>query len=244
LQCSGIPEADDFAGFPVSGLWLVCADAQLADKQLAKVYGKAAVGAPPMSVPHLDTRWIDGKRSLLFGPFAGFSSKFLKQGSLFDLPASVRPTNLLPMLQVGATNMKLVQYLINQLRQSPEQRHEALQQFMPTARAEDWSLSVAGQRVQIIKRSKQGGRLQLGTEVVASKDGSLAALLGASPGASTAVTIMLEVLQRCFKDRLASAPWQERLQALLPSIGGDPVQDPELLQAMRQRSDALLGLSG
>ena len=244
LQCSGIPEADDFAGFPVSGLWLVCADAQLADKQLAKVYGKAAVGAPPMSVPHLDTRWIDGKRSLLFGPFAGFSSKFLKQGSLFDLPASVRPTNLLPMLQVGATNMKLVQYLINQLRQRPEERHDALQQFMPTARAEDWSLSVAGQRVQIIKRSKQGGRLQLGTEVVASKDGSLAALLGASPGASTAVTIMLEVLQRCFKERLASASWNERLQALLPSIGGDPVQDPELLLAMRQRSDALLDLKG
>jgi malate dehydrogenase (quinone) len=244
LQRSGIPEADDFAGFPVSGLWLVCGDAQLAAKQRAKVYGKAAVGAPPMSVPHLDTRWIDGQRSLLFGPFAGFSSKFLKQGSLFDLPASVRPTNLLPMLQVGATNIELVQYLINQLRQSPEERHDALQQFMPTARAEDWSLSVAGQRVQIIKRSKQGGRLQLGTEVVASKDGSLAALLGASPGASTAVTIMLEVLQRCFKERLASASWNERLQALLPSIGGDPVQDPALLLAMRQRSDALLDLKG
>jgi len=244
LQRSGIPEADDFAGFPVSGLWLVCGDAQLAAKQRAKVYGKAAVGAPPMSVPHLDTRWIDGQRSLLFGPFAGFSSKFLKQGSLFDLPASVRPTNLLPMLQVGATNIELVQYLINQLRQSPEERHDALQQFMPTARAEDWSLSVAGQRVQIIKRSKQGGRLQLGTEVVASGDGSLAALLGASPGASTAVTIMLEVLQRCFRQQLASASWNERLQALLPSIGGDPVQDPALLLAMRQRSDALLDLQG
>jgi malate dehydrogenase (quinone) len=195
-----------------------------------------------MSVPHLDTRWIDGRRSLLFGPFAGFSSKFLKQGSLLDLPGSVRATNLLPMLQVGATNIDLVRYLINQLRQSPEQRHEALQQFMPTARAEDWTLSVAGQRVQIIKRSKQGGRLQLGTEVVASADGSLAALLGASPGASTAVTIMLEVLERCFPQRLASEHWQQRLQALLPSYGEDPIADPEVLQSMRQRSNSLLGL--
>ena len=243
LQRSGIPEADDFAGFPVSGLWLVCGDARLADRQRAKVYGKAAVGAPPMSVPHLDTRWINGERSLLFGPFAGFSSKFLKQGSLLDLPASVRATNLLPMLQVGATNLELVQYLINQLRQSPGQRHEALQQFMPTARAEDWTLSVAGQRVQIIKRSKQGGRLQLGTEVVTSKDGSLAALLGASPGASTAVTIMIEVLQHCFQQSMASEAWQQRLQALLPSLDGDPQQDPAVLHRMRERSDALLGLS-
>ena len=147
------------------------------------------------------------------------------------------------MLQVGATNFELVQYLINQLRQSPSERHEALQQFMPTARAEDWTLSMAGQRVQIIKRSKQGGRLQLGTEVVASGDGSLAALLGASPGASTAVTIMLEVLQRCFKQRLNSEAWQQRLQALLPSINEDPQQDPQVLQRMRERSDALLGLT-
>ena len=196
-----------------------------------------------MSVPHLDTRWMDGRRSLLFGPFAGFSSKFLKQGSLLDLPASVRPTNLLPMLQVGATNIELVRYLINQLRQTPDQRFDALRDFLPTARQDDWSLSVAGQRVQIIKRSKEGGRLQLGTEVVAARDGSLAALLGASPGASTAVTIMLEVLQRCFPERLASADWQERLTALLPSFYSDPKSDPDVLKGMRERSDGLLGLS-
>jgi malate dehydrogenase (quinone) len=243
LQRSGIPEAADFAGFPVSGLWLVCNNPDLAQRHHAKVYGKAAVGAPPMSVPHLDTRWIEGQRSLLFGPYAGFSSKFLKQGSLLDLPASVRPTNLLPMLQVGVTNVELVRYLINQLRQSPQERHRALLDFMPTAKPEDWSLSVAGQRVQIIKRSKEGGRLQLGTEVVASADGSLAALLGASPGASTAVTIMLEVLQRCFKQRLESDAWQQRLQALLPSIQEDPQQDPQVLNQMRERSDALLGLT-
>ncbi|WP_369791938.1 malate:quinone oxidoreductase [Synechococcus sp. CC9616] len=245
LQRSGIPEALDFAGFPVSGLWLVCSNADLAEQQWAKVYGKAAVGAPPMSVPHLDTRWIDGQRSLLFGPFAGFSSKFLKQGSLFDLPKSVRPTNLFPMLQVGVKNVELVRYLVNQLRQSPEERHGALQEFMPTAEAEDWSLSVAGQRVQIIKSNKrEGGRLQLGTEVVASGDGSLAALLGASPGASTAVTIMLEVLERCFADQLATPAWQERLRAVLPSYGQDPATDGSVLAGMRHRSNARLGLEG
>ena len=242
LQRSGIPEADDYAGFPVSGQWLVCNDPELAQHHHAKVYGKAKVGAPPMSVPHLDTRWIEGKRSLLFGPYAGFSSKFLKQGSLLDLPASVRVGNLLPMLQVGATNFDLVTYLVNQLRQSSADRLEALKTFLPTARADDWSLSVAGQRVQIIKRTKEGGKLQMGTEVVASADGSLAALLGASPGASTAVSIMLEVLERCFPQRLASAAWQGRLRRLLPSYGQDLNADAALLMATRGRSDALLGL--
>ncbi len=242
LQRSGIPEAAAYAGFPVSGQWLVCNDPDLSEHHFAKVYGKAKVGAPPMSVPHLDSRWIDGRRSLLFGPYAGFSSKFLKQGSLLDLPRSVRTSNVLPMLQVGVNNIPLVRYLVNQLRQSSEDRMEALKAFLPTARADDWALSVAGQRVQIIKRTPTGGRLQLGTEVVASGDGSLAALLGASPGASTSVTIMLEILQRCFPDRLASQAWQQRLQALLPSYGQDLNADRELLQRSRDRSDALLGL--
>lgn len=242
LQRSGIPEAAAYAGFPVSGQWLVCNDPDLSEHHFAKVYGKAKVGAPPMSVPHLDSRWIDGRRSLLFGPYAGFSSKFLKQGSLLDLPRSVRTSNVLPMLQVGVNNIPLVRYLVNQLRQSSEDRMEALKAFLPTARADDWALSVAGQRVQIIKRTPTGGRLQLGTEVVASGDGSLAALLGASPGASTSVTIMLEILQRCLPDRLASQAWQQRLQALLPSYGQDLNADRELLQRSRDRSDALLGL--
>jgi len=196
-----------------------------------------------MSVPHLDTRWIDGKRSLLFGPYAGFSSKFLKQGSLLDLPSSVRVENLLPMVQVGINNFDLVTYLVNQLRQSAGDRLEALKAFLPTARADDWSLSVAGQRVQIIKRTKEGGKLQMGTEVVAAADGSLAALLGASPGASTAVSIMLEVLERCFPQQLASAAWQSRLQQLLPSYGQDLNANAELLNSSRSRSDALLGLT-
>jgi malate dehydrogenase (quinone) len=243
LQRSGIPEAANYAGFPVSGLWLVCGKPELVECHHAKVYGKAKVGAPPMSVPHLDTRWIDGERSLLFGPYAGFSSKFLKTGSLFDLPRSVRPTNLLPMLQVGVDNLSLVQYLINQLRQSDAERMDALRMFLPTAHADDWTLSVAGQRVQIIKRTPDGGKLQMGTEVVSSSDGSLAALLGASPGASTSVQIMLEVLERCFASRLATDAWRQRLQQLIPSYGQDLNADAALLGRTRDRSDALLGLA-
>jgi len=242
LQNSGIPEAADFAGFPVSGQWLVCQWPDLVDRHFAKVYGKAAVGAPPMSVPHLDSRWIDGKRSLLFGPYAGFSSKFLKTGSLLDLPKSVRAANLLPMLQVGLNNLPLVKYLIAQLSQSETDRMDALKQFLPSARGEDWTLSVAGQRVQIIKRTPDGGRLQMGTEVVSSADGSLAALLGASPGASTSVPIMLDVLSRCFAPQLASQAWQERLRDLLPFYGKDLNADAALLDQVRRRSDARLGL--
>jgi malate dehydrogenase (quinone) len=243
LQRSGIPEAASYAGFPVSGQWLVCCDPALTARHHAKVYGKAKLGAPPMSVPHLDSRWIAGRRSLLFGPYAGFSSKFLKQGSRLDLLNSVRLSNLGSMLEVGFRNFDLVTYLVSQLSQSEEDRVEALKEFLPKAQLHNWDLSVAGQRVQIIKRTAKGGRLQLGTEVVSAADGSLAALLGASPGASTAVPIMLEVLQRCWSERMASESWQKRLQELLPSYGQNPNADPALLIEMRQRSDALLNLA-
>ncbi|KZR65744.1 malate:quinone oxidoreductase [Prochlorococcus sp. MIT 1303] len=242
LQRSGIPEAASYAGFPVSGQWLVCSEPGLTTRHHAKVYGKAKVGAPPMSVPHLDSRWIDGCRSLLFGPYAGFSSKFLKQGSRLDLLRSVRRSNFRSMLEVGFKNFDLVAYLISELQQSEKDRFETLKEFLPNAQLNDWKLSVAGQRVQIIKRTAEGGRLQMGTEVVSAEDGSLAALLGASPGASTAVTIMLEVLQRCWSKRMASESWQQRLRKLLPSYGRDPNFDPLLLLDMRQRSNALLGL--
>ena len=242
LQRSGIPEAASYAGFPVSGQWLVCSEPVLTTRHHAKVYGKAKVGAPPMSVPHLESRWIDGCRSLLFGPYAGFSSKFLKQGSRLDLLRSVRRSNFRSMLEVGFKNFDLVTYLISELQQSEKDRFETLKEFLPNAQLNDWKLSVAGQRVQIIKRTAEGGRLQMGTEGVAAEDGSLAALLGASPGASTAVTIMLEVLQRCWSKRMASESWQQRLRKLLPSYGQDPNFDPLLLLDMRQRSNALLGL--
>lgn len=243
LQRSGIPEARQYGAFPVSGQWLVCRNPEVIAGHNAKVYGKAAVGAPPMSVPHLDTRWIDGQRALLFGPYAGFSTRFLKRGSLWDLARSLKPFNLLPSLQVGASNVDLVRYLVTQVAQSQEQRLESLRQFLPQARGEDWELAVAGQRVQIIKQINGRGSLQMGTEVVSSADGSLAALLGASPGASTAVQTMIEVLQRCWPERFGSSAWQERLRFLVPGWGMDLAQDAAQLTALRARTNAALGLA-
>ncbi len=243
LQRSGIPEVRQYGAFPVSGQWLVCRNPEVIAGHNAKVYGKAAVGAPPMSVPHLDTRWIDGQRALLFGPYAGFSTRFLKQGSLWDLARSLKPFNLLPSLQVGASNVDLVRYLVTQVAQSQEQRLESLRQFLPQARGEDWEMAVAGQRVQIIKQINGRGSLQMGTEVVSSADGSLAALLGASPGASTAVQTMLELLQRCWPERFGSSAWQQQLRALIPGWGMDLAQDPDRLRAMRAHTDAALGLA-
>ena len=194
LQKTGIPESKHIGGFPVSGIFMVCNNPDIVEQHHAKVYGKAKVGAPPMSVPHLDTRYIDNKKTLLFGPFAGFSPKFLKTGSMFDLVSTVKPNNVLTMLAAGAKEMSLTKYLIQQVLLSKEQRMEELREFIPNARLEDWDLVVAGQRVQVIKDTEAGGKgtLQFGTEVITAADGSIAALLGASPGASTAVHVMLE----------------------------------------------------
>lgn len=218
LQKTGIKESKHIGGFPVSGLFLVCKDEAIAKKHLAKVYGKAPVGAPPMSVPHLDTRYIDGKRTILFGPFAGFSPKFLKTGSNMDLIKSVKPNNLITMLSAGIKEMNLTKYLISQLTLSNEERMEDLRQFVPNAKREDWEIVVAGQRVQVIKDTDQGkGTLQFGTEVITSEDGSLSALLGASPGASTAVDIMLDLLKRCYKDEFTN--WEDKVKEIIPSYG-------------------------
>ncbi|WP_082543582.1 malate dehydrogenase (quinone) [Sphingomonas sp. Leaf339] len=228
LQKSGIPEADDYAGFPVGGSFLVTDNPTIAQRHLAKVYGKAAVGSPPMSVPHLDTRYLDGKQVLLFGPFATFSTKFLKQGSYFDLPASVTIDNFRPMLAVGWDDFDLVEYLAGQLIMSQEDRMNALREYFPGAKDADWRLWQAGQRVQIIKRDPdKGGVLKLGTEIVASKDGSIAALLGASPGASTAPSIMLDLLKKVFGNRLATPQWQAKIREIVPSYGNSLNDDPD-----------------
>jgi len=242
LQKSGIPEGLSYAGFPVSGKWLICDEEKLTKAHNAKVYGNAAVGAPPMSVPHLDTRWIEGKRSLLFGPFAGFSSNFLKYGSKLDLFRSIKTTNLFSMLQAGLDNIDLGKYLLNQLIQTNEDRIETLKRFLPQVSPKDWKLSIAGQRVQIIKQTSKGGVLKMGTEVVTSSDGSLAALLGASPGASTAVTIMIEVLNRCWQEKMKSSKWKNKMLELFPSIGKDNSSNQEALLAIRKRNDFLLKL--
>lgn len=243
LEKSGIPEGKGFGGFPASGQWLRCTNREVIEQHSAKVYGKPAVGAPPMSDPHLDTRIINGKRELLFGPFAGFSSNFLKNGSHWDLFRSIRLSNIWPMIKVGLTNFQLVKYLINQIKQTHNDRVNALRKFVVNANPEDWKLEVAGQRVQVIKKDKQkGGVLQFGTEVVTCADGSIAALLGASPGASTSVSIMLNVLERCFKNEMNSAAWQQKLKEMVPTYGVSSLQHPELYLKMREESSTVLGL--
>lgn len=243
LQKSNIPEAKGFGGFPVGGAWLVTDKKELIDKQFAKVYGKASVGAPPMSVPHLDTRFIDGKRALLFGPFATYSTKFLKQGSWLDLPMSISLNNAIPMLAAGIKNLDLVGYLIGQVLMSPEQRLDSLKEYFPNARLKDWHREIAGQRVQVIKNDpEKGGILQFGTELVSSEDGSLVALLGASPGASVAVKAMLDVLQTSFSQKLKTHQWQEQLKKMIPSYGQKLSDNPLLLLDIRKHNREALQL--
>lgn len=244
LQKSGVAEAKGYGGFPVSGQWLICNTPEIVGQHRAKVYGKAALGAPPMSVPHLDTRFINGEPVLLFGPYAGFTTKFLKRGSYLDLIKSVKSDNLGSLLGVARHNLDLTRYLIKEALQSHEARMATLRKFYPQAESKDWKLAQAGKRVQIIKRSKAtGGKLEFGTEIVASSDGSLAALLGASPGASVSVQAMLDVLQRCFGERLASDGWQEQLRSLIPSYGSSLVDDAQLLRRVREHTLEKLAIS-
>lgn len=242
LQKSGISEGKYIGGFPISGLFMVCNNPEVVAQHHAKVYGKAKVGAPPMSVPHLDTRFIDNKKSLLFGPFAGFSPKFLKTGSMFDLLGSVKANNITTMLAAGAKNLSLTKYLIQQVMLSKEKRMEELREFIPNAKSEDWDLLVAGQRVQVIKDTVSGkGTLQFGTEVVNSADGSIAALLGASPGASTAVSVMLEVINKCFPQYIKE--WEPKIKEMIPSYGVSLLTNPELIHEIHTSTAQTLGLN-
>ncbi len=237
LQKSGISESKGIGGFPISGLFMVCKKPEVVKKHHAKVYSKAKIGAPPMSVPHLDTRVIDGEESLLYGPFAGFSPKFLKTGSFLDLPLSVKPHNLVTLLLVALKEFGLVKYLIGQLLLNDEKRLEDLKNFVPDAKLEDWDLLVAGQRVQVIKK---GGNLQFGTEVVRAADGSIAALLGASPGASVAVDVMLKLMKDCFPQEFPG--WESKIKEMIPTYGTALQHQPELLKEVQAQTAHALKL--
>ncbi len=237
LQKTKIKESIGYGGFPVSGQWLICQNPEIIKEHHAKVYGKAPVGAPPMSVPHLDTRIINSKPALLFGPFAGFTTKFLKAGSKLDLAKSIKKNNLKAMLGVGKKHTDLTKYLLKEATQSHEQRMNSLRTFMPQAKNTDWSLAQAGQRVQIIKQcDKEWGRLEFGTEIVSAQDGSLAALLGASPGASVSAKAMLDVIERCFQKQLAQQDWARKLKQLVPAYGQSLIDDADLLRTTREHT--------
>lgn len=230
LQKSGIPEAKGYGTFPVGGQWLRTDNQSLVKQHQAKVYSQASIGAPPMSVPHLDTRIVDGKASLLFGPYATANPKFLKNGSILDLPMSIRAANLIPYISVGLTSLPLIKYLVGELLKTKTKKFESLLEFVPSAKPEDWQLLDAGQRAQVIKKdAKKGGVLQFGTEVISSSDGSIAGLLGASPGASTAVHIMLQILQSSFGSQFPS--WEKKLKSVIPSFGSELSKSPAKAKA-------------
>ncbi len=243
LQKSGIPEGEGYGGFPVGGAWLITNNEKLINQHMGKVYGQAGVGSPPMSVPHLDTRFINGKKALLFGPFATFSTKFLKNGSWVDLFESIQTDNLVPVVEVGLKNFDLVTYLASQVVMTEQNRLDSLKEYFPNARLEDWRLEYAGQRVQIIKNDpEKGGVLQFGTELVGSKDNTIIALLGASPGASTAVKAMLDVIERAFKDKMETPQWQQKIKTMIPTYGVKLENNEKQLKSVREHNASVLDI--
>ena len=242
LQHSGIPEAANYGGFPVGGQFLAADNPAVTAQHDVKAYGKAEAGSPPMSVPHLDARMLDGKPVLLFGPFALQSTRFLKHGSWFDLFSSVNNHNVAGMMRVGAENRDLVSYLISQARLSDADRFAELQKYYPDAKQADWRLVTAGQRVQVIKRDPDKDTiLQFGTEIVTDADGSIAALLGASPGASTSPKIMLDVMRRAYPEQMDGA-WRARVQQIVPSYGQTLNTDVALTNRIRGMTSRALRL--
>lgn len=244
LQESGIPEAKPYAGFPVGGSFLYTTNPGVVSRHQAKAYGMAAEGSPPMSVPHLDLRHLEGEPALFFGPFATFSTKFLKEGSWTDLFESVTLRNVLPMMKVGLANFDLVRYLVGEVLQDRDDRLESLRAYYPELDPDDWEFWQAGQRVQIIKKTDEGSKLQFGTEVVVSEDGTMSALLGASPGASTAPPIMLNLMTRVFPERFESPEWQTTLKEIIPSLGTRLAENPDMLRQVRLRTSQVLELEG
>ncbi|MEM9019650.1 MAG: malate dehydrogenase (quinone) [Planctomycetota bacterium] len=238
LQKSGIPQSKGFGGFPIGGQWLVCDKPELVDQHTAKVYGKSPDAAPTLAVPHLDLRVIDGKKALLFGPYGSWTTKFLHEtGKLTDLPGSIRLDNIASLVNVGLHNLPLVRYLIQQGLQSMDTRMKELQNFFPDAKKEDWKLMDAGIRVQAIKKEDgAAGIVHFGTEVVTDDEGSISALLGASPGASVSTHIILQIVKRCFADLLSTEDGNARMRQMVPGFDVD-LKDSSNAEAQKRWSD-------
>lgn len=242
LQKTGIPESKHLGGFPITGQFLACTNPQVIEQHDAKVYGKEPPGTPPMTVPHLDARYIDGQRTLLFGPFANVGPKFLKNGSNLDLFKSIKPHNITTMLAAAVKNLPLLKYSFDQIIMTKEGCMNHLRTFYPEARDEDWELYTAGKRVQVIKDTKEHGKgfIQFGTEVVNSQDHTVIALLGESPGASTSVSVALEVLERNFPEY--ADDWKPKVKEMIPSYGESLITDVDLMRKTRRQTSKDLEL--
>jgi malate dehydrogenase (quinone) len=246
LQASGIPESKGLGGFPIGGQWLICENPEIVSKHQAKVYGQALAAAPTMAVPHLDTRILNGRKTLLFGPFASWTTKFLhKKGSPSDLFLSVKPDNILTLIKIGIHNLDLVRYLVQQGTQSMADRMEVLHVFYPAAKAADWKLIDAGIRVQAIKKTHgEAGIVHYGTEVISNASHTISALLGASPGASVSVHIVLEVIRTCLPELLKTDEGRARMKAMIPNYDEDLKlpKNADRFHEMSRKAEAILQL--
>lgn len=222
LQRAHVDEVRGYGVLPVGAAFFRCANPSVVQQHRAKVYGQAPLGAPPMSVPHLDARVVDGTPYLMFGPYATFSTKLLAHGTWTDFFATLRWHNLRTLSAAGRDNLALVRYLVSQLIARESTKFAQLQRFYPGADPADWDMIAAGQRAQLVTPdADRGGVLRTGTELVVSADRSIAGVLGASPGASTAVPIMIEVLRRAFPD-LWLEQWQQVMTAAVPAQSNPP----------------------
>ncbi|GAC66623.1 malate:quinone oxidoreductase [Gordonia soli] len=239
LQRAGLPEVRGYAVLPVGAAFFRCSTPSVVAAHTAKVYGQAAVGAPPMSVPHLDARVVDGRRHLLFGPYATFSTRLLKSGSLTDAFTTLRWRNLPVIAAAMWHNLALIRFLIVQLLATRSRKFEQLRRFLPTAVDGDWELIPAGQRAQLVVPDESAvGAIHQGTELVTSADRSISGVLGASPGASTAVTIMVDVLRTAFPDRWTTG-WEHRIGEAIPDLDRSDWTDDAVRRSFTDTSTAL-----
>ncbi|KZX75231.1 malate:quinone oxidoreductase [Oleiphilus sp. HI0009] len=241
LKASHLPAGRRFSGFPVGGRFLAAEiDKEVAQSYGAKTYGKAAVGAPPMSVPHLDLRVADGKYYLLFGPFATFSPILEKGRGIVEFIRMVHLHDIPNLLNVAREHFPLVTYLFKETFKGESAMLKTLDEFAPgLSNKFNWKVVQAGQRVQIIK----DGDLQMGTEIVTSEDLSYGTLLGASPGASVSPEVMLRCVKTLFPKIVKKEAAQERLKTLFDETDVDVlIEDADKYREIRNSADKILGI--